>query len=68
MRDTERKRHRQKEKLAPLREPSAGLGSLDPESRPELKADAQLLSHPGSHRYLFWSEREIASECVSREG
>ena len=37
MRDTGRQRHRQREKQAPCREPAAG---------PELKADAQPLSHP----------------------
>ena len=49
MRDTERggQRHRQREKQVPCREPDAGLdpGSLG--SRPGLKADAQLLGHPG---------------------
>ena len=49
MRDTqrERQRHRQREKQAPCTKPDVGL---DPEtlgSRPEPKADAQLLSHPG---------------------
>ena len=40
MRDTERQRHRQREKQAPRREPSVGL---DPETLglcPEPKADA----------------------------
>ena len=47
MGDTERQRHRKREKQAPCRGPDVGL---DPEtlgSRPEPKADAQLLSHPG---------------------
>ena len=47
MRDTERQRHRQREKRAPCREPSVGLDPWTPGSRPELKADAQMLSHPG---------------------
>ena len=41
----ERQRHRQREKQAPRRETDAGL---IPGSPPELKADAQLLSHPGT--------------------
>ena len=40
-------RHRQREKQAPCREPDVG-------SRPEPKADAQLLSHPGvPHFYVL---------------
>ena len=39
-------RHRQREKQAPCEEPDVGL---DPRtSRPELKSDAQPLSHPGA--------------------
>ena len=45
MRD--RQRHRQREKQAPCREPDVGLDPRTPGSRPGLKADAQLLSHPG---------------------
>ena len=49
MRDThiERQRLRQKEKKAPCREPDVGLDPRNPGTCPELKADAQLLSHPG---------------------
>ncbi|CAK7308501.1 hypothetical protein VULLAG_LOCUS14038 [Vulpes lagopus] len=49
MRDTqrERQRHRQREKQAPHREPDVGLDPGTPGSRPELKADTELLSHPG---------------------
>ena len=48
MRDGEkRQRHRQREKQAPCREPSAGLHPRTRGSRPELKADAHPLSHPG---------------------
>ena len=52
MRDTqrERQRHRQREKQAPCREPNAGLDPRTPGSHPELKADAQPLSHPGIPR------------------
>ena len=49
MRDTQREkhRHRQREKQAPCREADVGLYPGAPGSRPEPKADAQLLSHPG---------------------
>ena len=47
MRDTERQRHRQREKQAPSREPDVKLDPRTPGSRPEPKADAQPLSHPG---------------------
>ena len=49
MRDTqrERQRHRQREKQAPCRDPDVGLHPRTPGSRPEPKADAQLLRHPG---------------------
>ena len=50
MRNTERERHRprQREKQAPCPEPNVGLDPDPgtPGSRPEPKADAQLLSHP----------------------
>ena len=44
MRDTERQR--QREKQAPRREPDVGLDPRTLGSRPEPKADAQLLRHP----------------------
>ena len=48
MRDTEkRQRHRQWEKQAPRRMPDMRLNPRTPASRPELKADAQLLSYQG---------------------
>ena len=43
----ERQRHRQREKQAPCKEPNVGLNTGTVGSCPELKADAQLLSHPG---------------------
>ena len=42
MRDTQRQRHRQREKKAPCGDPRT------PGSGPEPKADAQPLSHPGA--------------------
>ena len=47
MRDTERQRHRQKEKQASYREPDVELNPGTPGSRPGPKAGAKLLSHPG---------------------
>ena len=54
MRDTgrERERHRQRDKQAPRREPNVGLNPGSPGSYPGLKADAQLLSHPGIPFFL----------------
>ena len=53
--ETHRKRqtHRQREKQAPRREPDVGLDPRTWWSWPELKADAQPLSHPGVLRQLF---------------
>ena len=46
--DRERQRHRQREKQAPRREPDVGLDPGTLGSRPELKGDAQPLSHPSA--------------------
>ena len=46
-RDTEREGQRHREKQALCREPDVGLDPGSPGSQPELKADAQPLSHPG---------------------
>ena len=58
-RDThrERQRHRQREKQAPCGEPDAGLDPGTPGSRPEPKAGAKPLSHPG-----------IPKSCILEEG
>ena len=48
MRDTERQRYRQREKQTPCGDPDVGLEPGASGSRPELKADAQPLSHPGA--------------------
>ena len=45
---TEKQRHRQTEKQDPCREPDARPDPRTPGSCPELKADAQPLSHPGA--------------------
>ena len=57
MRDTEKEsqRHRQREKQAPYREPDEGIHPEAPGSRPEPKADTQLLSHPGVPFVCFCS-------------
>ena len=49
MKDTQREVETQAEEEAGSMQeaPDAGLDSGTPESRPELKTDAQLLSHPG---------------------
>ena len=44
VRDTERQKHRQREKQAPRGEPDAGFKPRTPGSRPERKADGQPLS------------------------
>ena len=54
MRDTQRQKHRHKEKQAPLGEPDVGLDPRTPGSHPELKANAQPLSHPGVLKCLFY--------------
>ena len=52
MRHTEEEAEtRQREKQAPHREPDAGFDPRSPGSRPELKADTQLLSHQVSLNY-----------------
>ncbi|XP_072617464.1 AP-4 complex subunit sigma-1 isoform X1 [Vulpes vulpes] len=53
-RHRERQRHKQMEKQAPCREPNAGLDPRIPGSLPELKADAQPLSHPGIPSVFFF--------------
>ena len=49
MRDTERQRHRQREKTDPCREPDVGLNPRTPGSQPEPKA--QPLSHPDAPKW-----------------
>ena len=50
----ERKRHRQREKQTPCREPDVGLDPRTPGSRSRLKAGTKLLSHPGITIYCFF--------------
>ena len=60
MRDTQRQKHRQREKQAPCGKPDVGLDPRTPESRPEPKAGAQPLSHPG---VSIWSFQSRSSTC-----
>ena len=55
-RERERQRHRQKKKQAPYREPDVGLNPWTPGSRPEPKAEAQPLSHPGVPLCFYFKE------------
>ena len=66
MRDTERQRHRWREKQAPCREPNVGLDSRTPGSRPEPKADAQLLSHPGIPVRQFLKKLNIELHIIQQ--
>ena len=52
MRDIERQRHRERERL-PGGEPNVGLDPRTLGSRPEPKTDAQPLSHPGALASCF---------------
>ena len=53
MKDTERQRHRQREKQASYREPDPGFNPRTLGWQPEPKADAQLLSHPGAPQHVL---------------
>ena len=55
-REREGQKHRQREKQAPCREPDAGLYPRILGSRPEPKADSQLLSHSGVPNSVFYTK------------
>ena len=61
MRDTgrERKRHRQREKQAPCREPDVGLGPETPGPSPGPKAGTKPLSHPGIPDKVIFNIRPL---------
>ena len=67
MRGTERKRqrHRQREKQAPGRELDVGLDPVTLGSRPEPKADAQLLSQPGIPRMNIFNQKHKIQPALS---
>ena len=52
MRDTERQRHRQREKQAPCGDSDVGLDPMIPGSCPEPKTDAQPLIYSGASSLL----------------
>ena len=52
-------RLRQREKQAPCRESDAGLDPRTPGSRPELKADAQPLSHPQVPPCMYFKKTSL---------
>ena len=64
MRDTERdrQRQRQREKQAPCREPDVGLDPGTAGSRPEPKANAQPLSHPGIPNFIPLTDIKDSSD------
>ena len=72
MRDThtERQRHRQRE--APCGEPNVGLDPRTPGSRPGLKVDAQLLSHPGVPTFFIFKQTVrlyvVSSTWIRKKG
>ena len=61
MRDTERQRHRQREKQALCREPDAELDPRTLGSQPELKAATQPLSHP--HAPILFLNKSWKTQC-----
>ena len=78
--EREGQRHRQKEKQAPCGEPNAGLDPTTPRSRPEPKAGAQPLSHPGAQNMClndhplfiktldFKSVKNICLQTIEQQG
>ena len=61
-RERERQRYKQREKEDPHGEPDAEPDPRTPGSRPEPKADAQPLSHPGVSSCLFLY-RKVSDIC-----
>ena len=57
-------RHMQREKQAPCRKPDVGLGPGTPGSRPELKVDAQPLSHLGVPEFHLFKKKIEISLCL----
>ena len=61
IRDTQRQRHRQREKQAPCGKPDVALDPGTPGLPPELKTDIQPLSHTGIPPFSF--KKKIAIEA-----
>ena len=67
MRDRDRQRHRKREKQAPHKEPDVGgTRSQTLGSRPEPKAGAQLLSHPGATETKYFL-KSMGTAAISFE-
>ena len=64
--ERETDRHRQREKQASCGEPDARLYPRTLESQPELKADAQPLSHPGASRTVVLNFLGVYTPLKSR--
>ena len=62
MRNTQRQKHREREKQAPWKEPDVGLNPRTPGSCPEPNVDAQPLNHPGAPLYPFQGVRFYQEE------
>ena len=62
----ERQRPRQREKQVPHGEPDVGLNPRTLGSCPELKADAQLLSHLGVHQEQFCTEDKFTEFQIEK--
>ena len=58
----ERRRHREREKQAPCREPNVGLDPGSPGSCPGLKAGAQPLMHPGCLNIFTFVPKEFKAQ------
>ena len=61
-RDTERGRHRQREKQAPHKEPVEGPDPRTPGSQPKPKADTQPLSNPGVQQMFLYRNFRVKAE------
>ena len=59
MSDIQKEAETQREKQTPCSSPSAGLDPGVPESHPQLKAEAQLLSHPGIPKLQTYTQTYI---------
>ena len=66
--ETQRKRHRQREKQVPCEDPYSGLDPRTPGSPPQPKADAQSLSHPGAPKYLVLIQGGFNLATRARKG
>ena len=62
--ETERQRHRQREKQTPCREPDVGFNPRSPGSRPGPKAGAKPLRHPGIPIIIFLNAKVISWKVI----